>query len=117
MVWAICASVGGVRISRPGRPTEARRKSELSPFCLLKASMAWARNDAGTGAPLSELRSDRRIVGDKGVHQLERDDLFAALVLLEPVQAEIIEAVPDRRRTARRRRPDAAESRDRIATA
>ena len=40
----------------------------------------------------SELRSDDRIVGDKGVYQLERDDLFAALVLLEPVEAEIIEA-------------------------
>jgi hypothetical protein len=46
----------------------------------------------------SELRSDGRIVGDKGVHQLQRDDLFAALVLLEPVQAEIVESVADRHR-------------------
>ena len=46
----------------------------------------------------SELRSHGRIVGDKGVHQLERDDLFAALVLLEPVQAEIIESVAYRDR-------------------
>jgi hypothetical protein len=32
---------GGVKISRPGRPTEARRHSGLSPFCQLKASIAW----------------------------------------------------------------------------
>ena len=47
---------------------------------------------------MSKLRSDGRIVADKGVHQLECDDLLAALVLLEPVEAEIIEATADRHR-------------------
>ncbi len=50
MISAIAASTGGVVMWRPGRPTQRRTNEPLSPSCLLKLSIEWARNVAGTGA-------------------------------------------------------------------
>ncbi len=47
---AIAASTGGVVMWRPGRPTQRRTSEPFSPSCLLKLSIEWARNVAGTGA-------------------------------------------------------------------
>src|SRR5262245_28248452 len=46
----------------------------------------------------AELRTDRGVVGDEGVDQLQRNYLLFALVLLEPAQVGAIEAVANRRR-------------------
>ena len=50
IIAAVSASIGGVLISRPDRPTQRSTKVPLSPSCLLKVSIEWARNVAGTGA-------------------------------------------------------------------
>ena len=100
----------GERLDGAGHPGIGRRRQDLASGAadggqakigvvaiLLVESLdrmgAERRRNRGI---FSELRSDCRIVGDKGVDQPERDDLFAPLVLLEPVHAEIIKPTADR---------------------
>src|SRR5436190_4669800 len=43
----------------------------------------------------AELRANRGVMGNEGVDQLQRGYLFLAFMLLEPIQAGIIETIPN----------------------
>src|ERR1700690_3680509 len=106
-VWYRCEGSNGLchsavrrrRRDFPSRHADrAKAKLGIVAVPLVEGFDRMSPKGRGNRCALSKLRSDGRVVGDEGVDQLERNDLFAALVILEPVQAEVIESITDRDR-------------------